>query len=233
MAASLLLLLLAPDPVAVKVPEVIRQLEANDVAGALATLKEIESLKADDAEAKALVRMIRSPEVRKPSEVLEASFLALKGIGSRAVTKDLLALLKNSPLRKDPAVRIGVCRAFQGSADPAGIPELVDMLHDVDDRVIAASAEAASAHRHAKEEVRKELFEELLKIYVPTWNLKNSVDGGQKVAKARAERRWAVIEKPMERSLQLLSNVTQNDPPAWQRWWNKNKKKRWAAAEGA
>ena len=38
-------------------------------------------------------------------------------------------------------------------------------------------------------------------------------------------------EGAAEKSLQLLSNVTQPDPPSWRRWWNKNKKGRWADLE--
>jgi len=167
----------------------------------------------------------------QPPELLEGFFLALKGIGSREVTRPLVALLKHPTLRKLSVVRIGVCRALSGSADPAGVETLVDRMRDKDDRVIAAAAEAAAAYRHAKESIRKELFRVVLEIYVSNWNLKNSVDPDLKVEKARAERRWEVIERPAERSLQLLSNVTQEDPPAWQRWWNKNKNRRWEPQE--
>jgi HEAT repeat protein len=233
MSLLLTLLLLAPEPVAVKVPEIPPLLKGKKpkTDAALALLKEIGQLKGNDAEAKALVKLIKSSKVKKPPEIMEASFLALKGIGSRKVTKSMILLLNVNKLKKDPVVRIGICRALEGSADPAGIEHLTDSLRDVDDRVIAAAAAALGVHRHAKVTVRKDLFESLLKVYVPTWNLKNSVKQDLKVQRRRAERKWEVIEAPMEKSLALLSNVTQPDPPSWQRWWNKNKKKRWQAIE--
>lgn len=231
LAHGTLLLLLAADPApaaAVKVPELVKLLQAKETKAALQLLKEIGELKGNHEEAKALVRLLRAPEPPRPPEVVEASFLALQGIGSRAVTKELLYLLDTSPYKKDPAIRTGVCRAFQGSADPQGVEAIVDLLRDVDDTVIAAAGEAAGAFRHASEPVRKGLFKEILNVYETTWNLKNSVDPGLRVEQSRAERKWGVIEKPLERSLQLLSNTTQNDPPSWRRFWNKNKRRPWA-----
>ncbi|MHC4547237.1 MAG: HEAT repeat domain-containing protein [Planctomycetota bacterium] len=231
MAFLLTLLLLAPDPAATRVPQVIRHLEARKTAEALSLLKEIGRLKQDHAEAKALVRMVRNRRIKKPPEILAACFHALYGIGSRKVTRSLLALLEHSTLKKDPAIRIGVCRALEGSADPAGVASLIDLMRDREDRVIAAAAAAAGAYRYEKETVRKELFNAMLNIYEATWNLKNSVKPELKKEKRRAERKWEVVNKPMEKSLQLLSNVTQDDPPLWRRWWNKNKRKRWANLE--
>jgi len=231
MALILTLLLLAPPEEGTRVDLVIEALEAGEKERALALLREIGGLKGNDTEAEALVKLIRARRPEKPPEVLEECFLALKGIGSRKVTPALLGLLRHSTLKKEEAIRIGVCRALQGSADPAGVDALTDLLHDREDRVIAAAAEAAGAYRYAKESIRKDLFKEILDIYEATWNVKNSVKPELRVEKRRAERRWEVVGDVMERSLQLLSNVTEPDPPAWRRWWNKNKRDRWAELE--
>ncbi len=233
MAHLLILILLAPEAEAEKVPEVARLLEEGDAVKALEVLREVGTLAGNHAEAKALVKLVRAPklDLDERPEILEACFLALKGIGSREVTRDLKGLLRHSRLKKVAAVRFGVCRALEGSADPAGIDTLLDLLRDPEDEVVAAASEAASAHRYAKESQRKELFEKIMDIYVGTWNLKNAVNPDLKVEKRRAERKWEVVEKPMERALQLLSNTTQNDPPAWRHWWNKNKNRRWTDLE--
>ena len=231
MSLLLTLILLAPDSAAPKTAEVERYLKAGDTGKAVLVLREIGTLKGNHDEAKAIVKLVRNGRIQKPSEVTEACFLALKGIGSRKVTKQLLFLLKLKPLKKDPAVRIGICRALEGSTDPAGVETVLDLLRDRDDTVIAAAADAAGAYRYAKESVRKDLFKTIMGIYVSTWNLKNSVDPELKVQKRRAEDKWEIVEKPMERALQLLSNTTPNDPPAWRRWWNKNKKKKWEELE--
>ena len=158
MATLLTLLLLAPDPVATKVPEVIQHLKAKppQTTQALNLLKEIGTLKKNHVEAKALVKMIRTRKVKKPPEVIEASFLALKGIGSRKVTRSLLAILDHSVLKKDSAVRIGVCRALEGSVDPSAADTLINLMRDKDDHVIAAAAAAAGAYRYEKEAIRKD-----------------------------------------------------------------------------
>jgi hypothetical protein len=225
----LLTLLRAAEPAAAeKVPALEIHLTDGKTDLALELLREIGDMKKNDAEAEALVKLIRNPRVDMSDEVKEASFVALQGIGSRKVTRDLIAFLKHSRLKKEPVVRIGVCRAISGSADPKGIETILDLLRDEEDSVVAAAAEAAGVYRNGKESWRKDLFQTVMDIYVGTWNLKNSVNPELKTEKRRAERKWEVVEKSMEKTLQLLSNVTQNDPPAWRHWWNKNKNTRWA-----
>jgi len=228
---GMILLSAPPAPAPLKVDRLAKLLRAKETAKALALLKQIGALEHDDAEAKALVKLIRNRRVFKPPAVLEACFLALKGIKSRKITRDLEAMRKLNPLRKDPKVRIGICRALQGSADPAGAETLAALLRDPDDTVVAAAAEAAGAYRTAKQSIRKDLFKTIVDIYVGTWNLKNSVQADLKTEMRRAERKWELIHKPMEKSMRLLSNATRNDPPAWRRWWNKNKHKRWGELE--
>jgi len=225
------LLLLAPDPAAVKVPELAVLLKQDKAKEALVLLKEIGAMKKNHAEAKALVKLIRNPRSGMTDEVREASFLALKEIGSRKATRGLQGLLKHSRLKKIAAIRIGVCRAFEGSADPKARENILDMLRDKEDAVIAAAAQAAGAYRYDKEAARKDLFKTIMGIYVGTWNMKNSVKAELKTEKRRAEAKWEVVHAAMERALQLLSNVVQNDPPAWRHWWNKNKHTRWAELE--
>ncbi len=233
MQIILVMLLLAPAGGAKKVPELKTHLKAGRTKEALALLKEIGTLKDNHAEARALAKLTRNLHVKKPPEVLDACFLALKGIGSRKVTRDLLRMLDHSRLKKMEAVRIGVCRAFEGSADPdpKAVKAIRKLLRDRSDKVIAAAAETTGAYRHAKEALRKEFFKTILGIYVGTWNAKNSVNPELKKEKRRAEQKWEIVEKAMEKSLQLLSNVTQEDPPSWRRYWNKNKHKRWSDLE--
>ena len=128
-------------------------------------------------------------------------------------------------------IRKGICIALGGSADPKAVDEICDRMRDRDDHVIAAAMEAAGSFRYAKESIRKELFKTLVSVYVPTWNVKESIKPDEKLRRQRAERKWEIIVKPAEKSLRLLSNTTQEDPPAWRRWWNKSKKKKWEELE--
>jgi hypothetical protein len=228
---SILVALLLFAPAGNQVPKVVEHLAAGETKEALALLREIAGHAKNDEEAVDLVKTIRQGKVKMPPEVMDAAFLALKGIGSRKVTKDLMAFQKHSRLKKDERVRIGVCRALGGSADPIAVEFLIDRLRDPNDEVIAAAAEAAGAYRHASQEIRKDLFQTIVDQYDSMWNLMNTVNADRVVEKSRAEKKWAITGKAMEKSLQLLSNVTQNDPAEWRRWWNKNKNDKWAELE--
>ena len=228
----LTLLLAAPAPGQSRVPEVIQLIKAEKPNEAIKVLQEIGKLRKNDDEAVALVKFIRSAKPKRPPEVMEAAFVALKGIGSRKVTRSLIALFKHSRLKKDPRVRMGILIALSGSADPKAVDEITDRMRDPDDHVVGAAVEAAGAYRYASVAIRKELFKSVVGVYEPTWNMKESIKPDQKTQRQRAERKWEIIAKPSERSLRLLSNTTQEDPPAWRRWWNKNKRKRWEELEG-
>ena len=104
--AVLLVLLLAAPPAVNKVPDVFQLLKVGDTKAALSLLKEIGTHKKNHEEANALVSLIKTRKVKKPPEVIEACFLALKGIGSRKVTRKLIGLLKHSTLKKITAVRV-------------------------------------------------------------------------------------------------------------------------------
>jgi HEAT repeat protein len=233
LVATLLLLLAAPEPPATKnrVPEVAALLKEEKFSDALKLLREIGTHKDNHVEAADLIKLIKAPRPKRPPEIDDASFLALKGIGSRKVTQKLIALFKHSRLKKDPAMRKGICIALGGAADPKAVDALVARMRDPDNHVIGAAIEAAGNYRYSKESVRKELFKTVIGVYVPTWNMKESINPDHKQNRQRAERKWEVIAKPAERALQLLSNTTQEDPPAWRRWWNKKKKVRWQELE--
>ena len=230
---ALILLLAAPDPPAAKnrVPEVVSLVRDEKPKQALALLREIGTHKDNDEEAVDLVKFIKAARPKKAPEIYEASFLALKGIGSRKVTRSLIALFKHSRLKKDPTIRKGICIALGGAADPKAVDTLTRRMRDPDDRVIGAAIEAAGSYRYAKTTIRKELFKTVVGVYVPTWNLKESINPDHKQQRQRAEKKWEIIAKPSERALQLLSDTTQEDPPAWRRWWNKNKKLKWKEME--
>lgn len=232
LVAITLLLLAAPavkdPPTKTEIQKVADLLKKDEPGKAIKLLREIGKHKDNHAEAIELVKLIKASKPKKAPEVYEASFQALKGIGSRKVTSALIALFKHPRLKKEPMIRAGICTALGGSADPKAVKSLTERMRDSDDRVIAAAVAAAGPYRYAKTSIRKELFKSVISAYVPTWNQKESINPDQRKERERAERRWQVIAKSCEQSLQLLSDTTREDPPAWRNWWNKNKKKKWA-----
>lgn len=122
----------------------------------------------------------------------------------------------NLPLQRELILSLGKT----GTEDAA--EELIDLLPHVEPVVQGAAAEALGHFAGAEEDLRKEAFEAILKQLVPLHNL-NLVEPVDPIE----ERRYQIIAAPMVTTLQRLSKHDETDPPAWQRWWNKNKKVDW------
>ncbi len=112
--------------------------------------------------------------------------------------------------------------------DPKSIKTLLDLLKNKDNVVIAAAAEALGEYKGAPQKIRKEAFNELLKLLTTIKALK---DGDMNDIASRDK--YDVIAAPITTSLQLLSGHDARKPEDWQRWWNKNKKKDWGEEEEA
>jgi hypothetical protein len=102
---------------------------------------------------------------------------------------------------------------------------LIKLLKNHQAQIQAAAAEALGEFDEDELKVRKEAFEELLKLMM---SVKGQVDSDYNDTTARD--RWDVISAPIITSLKRLSGHEENDPGAWQRWWNKNKKTDWDEA---
>ncbi|HVS09781.1 MAG TPA: HEAT repeat domain-containing protein [Planctomycetota bacterium] len=127
--------------------------------------------------------------------------------------------------RKDIALQRTLILKLGKAKSDEGRRPLVKLLTDKEAQVQGAAAEALGEYDGADLKVRKEVFEELLKLIT---TVKGMVDSDPNDTIARE--RYDVIAAPIITSLQRLSKHQEHDPAEWQRWWNKNKRDDWDAA---
>lgn len=106
--------------------------------------------------------------------------------------------------------------------EPSAHKKLVKLLDDDKPAIQAAASEALGEYADAELKLRKDGFEEMLKILMA---LKGIVDTDP--ADTIARERYDIISPPIITSMQRLSGQDIHGPDEWQRWWNKNKKTDW------
>ncbi|MEZ5979522.1 MAG: HEAT repeat domain-containing protein [Planctomycetota bacterium] len=115
-----------------------------------------------------------------------------------------------------------------------GVKVLVKMLDDKNYEVEGAAAQALGNYSDAKEKVRKDIVEALLKKIVPLSDLME--DSGDYSGTGQADSNEDFEEKRKEyealasgtmSSLALLTGHSEEDFRGWQAWWNDNKREKW------
>jgi len=178
--------------------------------------------------AKALGKVLGTK--RKPDDegnydnsMFRPAAVALGDMGPESV-KVLIAAIDGKTQRENlPLVR-ELILALGRTRDLDGTKTLGDMLKSKDAILQGAAAEAIGQFHEVELDVRKDLFEEMLKQLMAVKGRVDS-DGND----TEASNRYEVIRGPILTSLQALSGQSISDPDEWQRWWNKNKKEDWDA----
>jgi hypothetical protein len=129
--------------------------------------------------------------------------------------------------RKDVALQVKLIQSLGKTQDEKGRKLLIKTLVDKTPAIQAAASEALGEFGEAVLEIRKENFDELLKLLM---SVKGLVDSDPNDIIARE--RYDTISAPIISSLSRLSGQKIHDPNEWQRWWNKNKKEDWGAIDG-
>jgi hypothetical protein len=136
----------------------------------------------------------------------------------------LLSWIGHKDHDRDLALQRVLILEAGGSVTPEAQKELQKLLKHHRPAIQAAAAEGLACYAAADLEVRKEVFDELLKLLM---EVKGQVDSD--VNDTIARDRWDVISGPTITSLQKLSGHDERDPQQWLYWWNKNKKADWDA----
>lgn len=155
------------------------------------------------------------------NQLYMAAAASLGEMGTEAVPI-LTKWIGNKKHRKNRTLQQRLILSLGKTKDPDAVEDLLDLLNDKDSVIIAAAAEAMGEFGAAKQKVRKEIFNELLKILVTTKALKDS-----DINDVASRDRWDVISGPITTTLQILTGEQETNPEKWQRWWNKNKKADW------
>ena len=160
----------------------------------------------------------------RQNQLFIASATALGQMYPESV-KVLLSWIDHKSHRSDLALqRVLIKMAGKSKSKDARKP-LLKLLKHHEAQIQAAAAEALGEYDEADLKDRKQIFGELLKLMM---SVKGSVDSDYNDTIARD--RWDVISAPIITSLKRLSGHQENDPGAWQRWWNKNKNADWDEA---
>jgi HEAT repeat protein len=167
-----------------------------------------------------------SEEGVRDNKLYIASATALGAMGPESV-KVLIGWIDNKTHRADMQLQRALILALGKTKDPSATKPLVDLLPHNQASMQSAAAEALGAYADAKQEVRKEIFESVLKVLTA---LKNAVDTDANDIISRE--RYDAISAAMITTLQRLARHEERDPAEWQRWWNKNKKENWDAPTG-
>ncbi len=154
-----------------------------------------------------------------------ACAVALGEMGPESV-KPLQSWIGHKQHRRDLILQATLIRSLGKTRDLKASKTLMDLLTHKDAEVQAAAAEALGNYVEVKQDLRKKIFEAILKELTSTYNAANS-DVNNTIARERRDQ----ISAPMITTLQALSGHDERDPNKWQRWWNKNKRSNWDEEE--
>lgn len=157
----------------------------------------------------------------RPNQLFLSAATALGQMAPESV-KVLLSWIGHKTHRQDLPLQRQLILMVGKTRDEKALKPLLKLLDDHEAQIQGAGAEALGEYAEAEQDVRKDVFEELLKLIM---GVKNAVDADPTDPIPRA--RYDVIAAPIITSLQRLSGHKEHDPQEWQRWWNKNKKADW------
>ncbi len=148
--------------------------------------------------------------------------LAARGLGGMGTeaTDPLLKWVDSSRHKNDLALQRELILSLGRTKSKKARKELQDLLKDVRPTFKGAAATGLGMFTHEPSKVRKELFEDLLKALMQA--KANSL--GQN---STAQKIWSALNGPATASMRKLSRASASSPEAWQRWWNKNKRRDW------
>ena len=152
-----------------------------------------------------------------------AAAVAMGYMGELAA-KPLAGLVDHKNLRHDLDLQRRILLSLGKTKSDKYVKVLMDTLKHHEPRMQAYAAEALASYAGKPQKLRKQVFEEVLKILM---GVRAQVDVDTQGSDLVAQDRWSVISGPMTTTLRALSGEEIRDAHEWQSWWNKNKKKDW------
>ncbi len=141
-------------------------------------------------------------------------------------TKPLVGWVGHKNFRKDLVLQRYLLLSLGKTRDKDGLKTLIVSLENKDAAIVSAAAEAMGEFAEAPQDVRKEVFDALLKPLMAAKSAADVVSTDQ-----TAKDRFDIIKAAIITSLGKLSKHQEQDPDEWQRWWNKNKRADWDAPQ--
>jgi hypothetical protein len=157
---------------------------------------------------------------RKIPAVSAAGIGGLADIGKGEGTRNLLQIL-DTFLDRDGATATTTAQTFAAlkkvaDPDPAVVKTLLKYLFYKDDSVIAKAADTLGGYATAPGDLRKELFEELLR------NFEGLAAEARKAANKSAANKWGIVGGSVDGALGALAHQSFTDPAAARKWLNEH-----------
>lgn len=167
----------------------------------------------------------RSSEQTEPDQcrLFQSSIVALSQFHELGAER-LIQIYERPDFKKTKHFRGKIIQMI-GKTETAGdvVKFLTDKLKDKDDIIVADSITALGNYTKAKEDVRKEIIDKLIKDFNSSQG--QALDASTPAGKV-AKDRYDLIAPSMIDTLQRLSNQSAlRDPREWEKWWQKNKNK--------
>jgi hypothetical protein len=164
----------------------------------------------------------RADKEGRPNNMLFVAVAVAMGRMGPESVPELMKWIGHKKHRKDILLQCRLVLALGKTIDKKGRKLLIDLLVHKDPPIQAAAAEALGHYRKKDQKIRKEIFEEILKVLNSSYNAKEGSGTDRE-----AQERYDVIAAPMITTLQGLSGATVRTPNNWRSWWNDNKRKKW------
>ncbi|MDP6537954.1 MAG: hypothetical protein QF903_14060 [Planctomycetota bacterium] len=147
---------------------------------------------------------------------------AAKSLGIIGADADrlLLTQIDSKRHRDDLALQKELILALGKTRTKRARTSLVKLLKDYRPTFIAAAATGLGHFTFEPSKVRKDLFEDLMKALL-------QAEGNARGQDSTATAIYNAMRGPTNSSMRALSGGNAGSPSAWQRWWNKNKRRDW------
>ena len=157
----------------------------------------------------------------RDNKLYMASAVMLGHMGPESA-KTIEGWIDHKQHRKDLVLQRELIKSLGKTKVEKSIKTLTDLLKHRHAEIQAAAAEALANFADADQKLRKDMFEETLKIL---GGAKVNMDSDPNDTVARE--RYDKIQASFITTLQVLSGADLRDPAKWQSWWNDNKRKNW------
>ena len=219
------------DPDAVKFMHNLQDtIEKQTDADALAAVKQLVAYWKDpavkDSTKQPMPGLVAWYARRKVVPVAMAGISGLADIGKGEGSKHLLVVLGDLLDRDPPTPQMtaAVFSALKRVADPdsAAIKPLLKLFNYKDDTIVAKAIDTLGGYKDAPVDLRKDLFQELLKTFEPLASEAHSSTAPGKAATANksALNKWGVVGGPVLSSMGALAHTSFADMPAARKWIN-------------
>ena len=174
-----------------------------------------------------------SPKKEEFDDKLALAAAAPLGQMGPESVKLLIEAFDDKSIRHDLPLLRAILLALGHTRDKDAIKPLIAALEHPEISLVASAGEALGEFVAAKLEQRKEIVGAIVKKLMSVKNGMDDASNSATQAGGGADntyaKRYDAISAPFTTSLKRLAKHEENDPNAWERWWNKNKNADWDA----